>query len=375
MTRVLHVVSTLRASPNYVDLVGELVGAGVDVHILLGNEALTPVERDLGAAGAEVARLGRTLHGPASAARAAPVVVGEIRRRRPDVVHGQFFGGSVAAAIATSAPGNRARFLHSRRHSTYHHDHARKAVRLDRWVNGRSDHIIAISPIVEEVLCELEDVDPERVSVICHGIRPERYADVPTVEALRFRRRLGIGRETPLVGFCSRMISGKGCRHIIDAMRQVWQVLPEAHLLWLNARGPMAGELHAELADEHRAHLIEFEPDVTAAYAAMDVFVHVPTHRRAEAFGFVYVEAMAAARPSVFTVSGAVAGIVEDGVHARLVDHDDAAATGAAVLELLGDPAAARRLGEAARLVVAERFTVGRAAKEHASLYDAVAQS
>ncbi|MDY7103277.1 MAG: glycosyltransferase family 4 protein [Actinomycetota bacterium] len=366
--RVVHVVSTMESAHNYVDLVAELTGAGIDVHVLLGNAEPTPVETDLSDAGAEVVRLGLRLHDFGSALRAAPRVRSEVRRRRPSIVHGHFLGGSIAAAWASIALPS-ARFIHTRHHADFHHEHARKGVAFDRMVNRLSEHIVAISPVVEEVLRDREGVAAGRVSVIEHGVRVERYRDVVDRDVAAFRRRVGLEGPGPVVGVCSRMINGKGCDVIIDAMKGVWASVPDARLLWLNARGPLAPGLRTELGGDERVRLVEFEHDMAAAFAAMDVFVHIPTRRTAEAFGFVYAEAMASGVPCVFTEAGAIAGRLTDGVHAHLVGHRDAEVTATAVLGLLGDPDHARQVAHAGRSVADERFTVVREAAEHARLY------
>jgi len=76
----------------------------------------------------------------------------------------------------------------------------------------------------------------------------------------------------------------------------------------------------------------------------------------AEGFGLTVTEAMWKRRP---LVAGAVGGVLEqidDGVQGLLVDPIDLGAFGAAVRDLLADPARAAALGEAAHERVRERF-------------------
>ena len=76
----------------------------------------------------------------------------------------------------------------------------------------------------------------------------------------------------------------------------------------------------------------------------------------AEGFGLTVAEAMWKSKP---VVAGAVGGIqdqIENGVSGVLVDPSDLAAAGKAIDELLGDPDAAARMGEAARQRVIEQF-------------------
>jgi glycosyltransferase involved in cell wall biosynthesis len=59
---------------------------------------------------------------------------------------------------------------------------------------------------------------------------------------------------------------------------------------------------------------VEFEPDVAELYHAFDVFVHVPEDQHAEAFGLVYVEAMIAGTPCIFTGSGVMHDVDPSGL-------------------------------------------------------------
>jgi glycosyltransferase involved in cell wall biosynthesis len=69
----------------------------------------------------------------------------------------------------------------------------------------------------------------------------------------------------------------------------------------------------------------------------------------AESFGFAVLEAMSLGRPVVATTTGGVPEVVSNGKTGLLVPPADAEALGAAVGRVLGDPALARRLGEAGR--------------------------
>ena len=85
----------------------------------------------------------------------------------------------------------------------------------------------------------------------------------------------------------------------------------------------------------------------------------LPTLR--EAFGLAFVEAMAFGLPVVGSRIEAMPEIVVDGETGLLVPPRDPAALAGALSALLADPARARRMGEAGRARVAERFGWDRA--------------
>jgi glycosyltransferase involved in cell wall biosynthesis len=74
----------------------------------------------------------------------------------------------------------------------------------------------------------------------------------------------------------------------------------------------------------------------------------------------VVLEAMASARPVVAPALPGLDEVVEDGVTGRLTPPGDLAALAEAVIALLQDAGARRRLGERGRGWVYERFTLER---------------
>ena len=61
-----------------------------------------------------------------------------------------------------------------------------------------------------------------------------------------------------------------------------------------------------------------------ALYKCMNIFVHVPVNSEVEAFGQVYIEAMAASIPCVVTVSGIANEYIIDNENAAVVDYKNA---------------------------------------------------
>jgi len=83
--------------------------------------------------------------------------------------------------------------------------------------------------------------------------------------------------------------------------------------------------------------------------------VAVPSHR--EGFGVACAEAMAHARPVVASAVGGLLDLVVDGETGVLVPPRDVPALREALEGLLADPELRRRLGEAGRVRVQERFS------------------
>jgi glycosyltransferase involved in cell wall biosynthesis len=94
--------------------------------------------------------------------------------------------------------------------------------------------------------------------------------------------------------------------------------------------------------------------------AALDLALYVPLE--SDGMSRVVFEYLAAGLPLVASRVGVVPEVLLDGEHAALVPAGDAGVLATTLAALLEDPAQRRRLGEAARRLVVERFSGARLA-------------
>jgi glycosyltransferase involved in cell wall biosynthesis len=106
--------------------------------------------------------------------------------------------------------------------------------------------------------------------------------------------------------------------------------------------------------------------DVYRHLAGSDVFVF-PTFVEGQPFSVI--ESLAAGLPIVGSDIPTVAGMIEDGVHGRLVPSGEAIALADALEELLGDPTLRRRMGGACRELAERRFDRSVFRRDIAALY------
>ena len=235
------------------------------------------------------------------------------------------------------------------------------------WMGGRLGGTIAISEAVREAAIERGDA-PEDLHTILNGI-----AEPATSQQSRAmtRAQWNVPTDAPLIVCVARLQGEKDIATLLRAMPDVLRAAPDAHCL-IAGQGDLQDELEGlrgELGLDARVRLLGFVSDVPALMAAADVFC-LPA--RAEPFGLVLVEAMAARLPVVAAREGGPVEIVEDGVTGSLVPPQDTAALAAALTELVQDPERARAMGELGRLHYKERFTSARMAREIAAFYRSV---
>jgi glycosyltransferase involved in cell wall biosynthesis len=206
-------------------------------------------------------------------------------------------------------------------------------------------------PIAEEGICAFASrwlqqryahagFEPARAHVVPNGIRLEHRDGGP-------RRPLD-DRDLHVL-FAGRADDTKGADVAVAAIEQV----PGAHLT-VAGEGPYAvsGERVTSLGLVSRERVADL-------MRAADVFV-MPG-RIEEAFGLVYIEAMAAGAAVVGTATGGAAELVQDGGNGLVVEPGDAGALAAAIVRLRDDDALRARLSDAGR-TTARRFGLDRMA-------------
>jgi glycosyltransferase involved in cell wall biosynthesis len=213
------------------------------------------------------------------------------------------------------------------------------------------DELLAVSRYSVSLL----DFPPAKTTVIYGGADP-----------LRFRPEAGeprdgvlvVGRLTPHKGF-DRAIPAlpRGASLTIAGTGGHDPELPERdypELLRRLARGRdvrFTGRVDdAALAGLYRRAAVVAVPSVEVTCYGRAVAV-------SELLGLTAIEAMASGTPVVASRLGGLAEIVVDGETGFLVEPGDPDALGVRLGELLGDPARARRMGDAARRLVVERYT------------------
>lgn len=196
-------------------------------------------------------------------------------------------------------------------------------------------------------------VPPDRVTLVPNGVDLRTF--VPTPQNQAFRESLGLGVDTPLVGFVGRLAHEKGPDQFIRAAHYVHQHRPDVHFV-LVGEGAMRDELTRmidTLGLNECVHLAGLWADPWQVYPALDVLAQTS---RVEGMPFALLEAMACARPVVAIAVGGVTELVEIDTIGLLRGPGDWEGIARDLLELLADPARRKAMGQAARQRVEERF-------------------
>jgi glycosyltransferase involved in cell wall biosynthesis len=208
--------------------------------------------------------------------------------------------------------------------------------------------------------------------VVPLGIELGEYDSLPLPD--RFHARHPETRGKRIVLFLSRLHEKKGLDILAAAFGRVAKAFPDAHLVLAGPEAGIAARLEGWLRDAGitdrttRTGMIEGE-DKRAALAAASLFV-LPSY--SENFGIAVLEAMAAGLPVAISDQVNLWHEVEAG-GAGLVGPCDVGAFAALLERLLGDPAEARRMGEAGRRLARDSFAWPRIAAMLETVYEDVA--
>jgi len=293
---------------------------------------------------------------------ATRVLFDRLRQEPVDLVHAHTRVGQVVA--------DRVSRRHRIPYVTTWHGFFRQNLGRRLWP-CTGDATIAISEPVRQHLLKDFHVPPERVQLIPHGIDTAPFElPVDLGAQARLRATLGLPDTAPVVGTMTRLVASKGVDHLIRSFTHMRAAVPTAHLLIVGGGEERAGleRLAKTSGLEESVHFAGTMPDARVALSLMSVFVFLPAEQ--EGFGLSLLEAMASGRPIVAVRRGGGAPWVLDDLGiGTVVEPDDPAALGQAVVQLLRDGEAACRQAGQARAVVKERYTLTRVVDQVEALY------
>ena len=189
---------------------------------------------------------------------------------------------------------------------------------------------------------------PPGTTICSYGIDPEAFRPASVQPS---------STEPPTIMFLSNVWRRKGIFVLLDAFERVQQKMPGAQLV-IAGSGSELDEV-TERVKNHPAgqhiRLLGFVPreKVAATLQTCSVFC-LPSF--GEPFGMAALEAMSCGKPLVCTNSGGLAYLANPEGSIMVPPHDSTSLADALV-QVLADPAAAQRMGQANRKYVLEKYS------------------
>lgn len=238
--------------------------------------------------------------------------------------------------------------------------------RLERWLMAGTDAVVVSAESVRDYYIKQVGADPSKVEVVYNAVDFGQAKATEPRDAMR--AATGVPAEAPAIGIIARLTEQKAHRVLFDAMASTPE-LAAAHLVVVGD-GELRGELEqraATLGLAPRVHFLGARRDLGNLLGAVDVFV-MPSFW--EGLPLALVLAMGAGLPVVATRVAGIPEVVRDRETGRLVEPGDAPGLGDALADVVRDPAAARRMGAAARAFVLPRFGVDGYVESISGIYD-----
>ena len=237
-----------------------------------------------------------------------------------------------------------------------------------RWLIAKMDAVIATTDVAASFV-------PNATAVVPHGIDLERFAAEPHKAAAWMTSGLP-GRFG--IGVFGRIRPDKGTDVFVDAMLQALPRLPHVSAVIAGLAQPKHRAFEQALRDRVRragmSERIIFLGEVPASevhlwYQRCLLCVACP---RYEPFGLTPFEAAASGCALVCSRTGAFEQLVLPGCNGELVPVGDVSALSDAVVRVLSDVDAAVRMGQRAREIVGQRFSLQAEAAGIGSVYQAL---
>lgn len=289
-----------------------------------------------------------------------------IKGQRVDIVQTFHFKSDVVGAFVARLAGVRHVISSKRDAGDYkHYLH----FLLNRMVRPLTQHYIAVSGVVANVLRLREKVPANRISVIHNGVDLSRHA-LPTPESRRSARfALGFRDGEFVIGMCAWFRPEKDHAQLLDVYRRILGRVPGARLLLVGG-GPLLEHFRSLSLNQGLSGLVTLTgpvEDVRPYLHAMDVACLIPSSN--EGFSNSVLEKMAAGLPLIVTDIGGNAEAVVDGTTGFVIPARRPDLLESRLLELESDVSLRNRMSEAARRRVEERFSLDSMIERHEALY------
>lgn len=233
---------------------------------------------------------------------------------------------------------------------------SRKA--LDRIISRaaytRADGVVCVSRFTDREMRQL-GIRPKRAWLVHNGADPERFRRLPPAEVEAYVASIGL-KGKRLIVTVGRVCERKGQQVVIRALPGVLARVPDVHYVVAGLpeqREAFEALARAEGVLDHVHFLGRTAPeDVVRLLNACELFVMTSTRTRdgdIEGFGIAVIEAALCGVPAVVSRGSGLTEAIVEGQTGVSVPEGDVNATAEALVSLLTDDAARRRMGLAAQ--------------------------
>jgi glycosyltransferase involved in cell wall biosynthesis len=241
-----------------------------------------------------------------------------------------------------------------------------------RW-GKRCTHVVAVVEEMKERLVG-KGIPPEKITVVENTVDVDHFLSLRIDQELRDRYKAEF-----VICYVGNFSGFTGLDNAIQAMPRVLGEIPNARLL-LVGDGPAMDQLRplpgAMGLDRKVTFTGRVDFDLVPTYIALSDVCLAPfrsTPQTEASAPHKLFQYMLMAKPVVVSSCRSLRRLVEDGRLGNIFTAGDSASLAQAILKLK-DPAVRRKLGEAGRKAVLEKYNWGKTSQKLLALYESLAQ-
>lgn len=290
-----------------------------------------------------------------------------LRKEEVRIVHSYLPAANVLGTIVATTCRTPVKIVSKRALCRYKEGHPVFS-RFENLANLAADAVMVNSLAVAEDVRRTERFVGKKMFLVYNGIdaAPSPSEGLPPSPPAD----LGIPSDAVLIPYVANIREDKAHLCLVDAARSVAAACPSARILFVGREGSEAAPVREKiraLGLEETVLLAGPRRDVPSILASSRIVAH-PGEQ--EGFSNAILEAMAAGLPVVASRAGGNPEAVVEGETGFLVSPGDAKAFAQAILRLIEDPGLAKRMGDAGRRRVAERFSLVRMVADLELVYE-----
>jgi glycosyltransferase involved in cell wall biosynthesis len=332
--------------------------------IVCALEGTGPLREALETAGIRVIDLGKK---PGVDFRTATRLRGFLKKEKISIMHVHNLGPLLYGFLATRFMMEPPLFLYTE-HVRLEQEVTRTSLLfVHRLIARKVDLFVSIAQHISEYASERLGLKGKKLITIPNCIDIQKYSINEISEDLGALKNSG----RLLIGCTAALRPQKDHGTLIRSMTIVTQSIPNA-LLVLIGDGPCRKQLEdlvQELRLDQNVYFAGYQSNIPAILQAFDVIALSSLY---EGLSLAALEGMAAGKPVVLTDVYGNAELIQDESFGILVTPQSPEAMAKALISLLHDDQLRKRMGTAARHLVAERYDIKTMLKSYAELYDSL---
>jgi len=243
-------------------------------------------------------------------------------------------------------------------------------VRAERWSLRLAMQVVVNAEAIKRLLVEGKNLTTDRILVIQNGLDLSRFP----ISHRGLQNPSVFEPHSVVFAVIANLRPEKGHLTFIRAAQLVASACPEARFV-LIGDGPMRQKIEDSIGTmglHEKVHLMGAVTNVPLALESVDVVV---SSSDTEGFPNAVLEGMAAAKPIVATDAGGTRELVDEGVTGYLVPVGAVDMLASRMITLCQAPAIRGSMGERARSIVEQTFTIENMARRYELLYEKLSEA